>query len=57
MGFNLATEAQILVFLLTELVDINPLVQTRIETLQNLLAERGSVTAGEFPLLPLTNSA
>jgi hypothetical protein len=57
MGFNLATEAQILVFPLTELVDINPMVQTRIETLQNLLAERGTVPAGELPLLPLTNSA
>jgi len=57
MGFNLATEAQILVFPLAELVDINPLVQTQIETLRNLLAERGTVPAGELPLLPLTNSA
>ncbi|MEJ2352626.1 MAG: hypothetical protein P8Y03_22805, partial [Anaerolineales bacterium] len=57
MGFNLAAEAQILVFPLAELVDINPLVQTQIETLRNLLAERGTVVSGELPLLPLTNSA
>jgi hypothetical protein len=57
MGFNLAVEAQILVFPLAELVDINPLVQTQIETLRNLLAERGKVPSGELPLLPLTNSA
>jgi hypothetical protein len=57
MGFNLAAEAQILVFPLAELADINPLVQTQIETLRNLLAERGTVPSGELPLLPLTNSA
>jgi hypothetical protein len=57
MGFNLAPEAQILVFPLTELVEINPLVQTQIETLRNLLAERGAAPSGELPLLPLTNSA
>ncbi|MEJ2305231.1 MAG: hypothetical protein P8Y14_27230 [Anaerolineales bacterium] len=57
MGFNLAAEAQILVFPLAELVDTNPLVQTQIETLRNLLAERGTVVSGELPLLPLTNSA
>jgi hypothetical protein len=57
MGFNLAVEAQILVFPLAELADINPLVLTQIETLRNLLAERGTVPSGELPLLPLTNSA
>ena len=57
MGFNLAVETQILVFPLAELVDINPLVLTQIETLRNLLAERGTVPSGELPLLPLTNSA
>jgi hypothetical protein len=57
MGFNLAAEAQILVFPLAELVDSNPLVQTQIERLRNLLAERGTVPSGELPLLPLTNSA
>jgi hypothetical protein len=57
MGFNLEVEAQILVFPLAELVNINPLVQTRIETLRNLLAEGGMVPVGELPLLPLTNSA
>jgi hypothetical protein len=57
MGFNLAPEGQILVFPLAELVDINPLVQTQIEMLRNLLAERGVEPSGELPLLPLTNSA
>jgi hypothetical protein len=57
MGFNLAVEAQILVFPLAEMADINPLVLTQIETLRNLLAERGTVPSGELPLLPLTNSA
>jgi len=57
IGFNLAAEAQILVFPLAELVEINPLVQMQIETLRNLLAERGTVPSGELPLLPLTNSA
>jgi hypothetical protein len=57
MGFNLAAEAQILVFPLADLGDINPLVQPQIETLRNLLAERGKVPSGELPLLPLTNSA
>ena len=57
MGFNLAAEAQILVFPLAELAEMNPLVQTQIETLRNLLAERGTVPSGELPLLPLTNSA
>jgi len=57
MGFNLAAEAQILVFPLAELAEINPLVQTQIETLRNLLAERGTIPTGELPLLPLTNSA
>ena len=57
MGFNLEAEAQILVFPMAELVDINPLVQSRIETLRNLLAERETVPASELPLLPLTNSA
>ena len=57
MGFNLAAEGQILVFPLAELVEVNPLVQTQIETLQTLLTERGTVPSGELPLLPLTNSA
>jgi hypothetical protein len=57
MGYNLAAEAQILVFPLAELADMNPLVQTQVETLRNLLAERGRVPADELPLLPLTNSA
>jgi hypothetical protein len=57
MGFNLAAEAQILVFPQSELVDINTLVQMQIETLRNLLAERGTVPSGELPLIPLTNSA
>lgn len=57
MGFNLAAEAQILVFPMAELADINPLVQPQIETLRNLLAERGRMPSGELPLLPLTNSA
>ena len=57
MGFNLAAEAQILVFRLAELADMNPLVQSQIESLRKLLAERGTVPAGELPLLPLTNSA
>ncbi|MGW8144622.1 MAG: hypothetical protein ACWGN2_09525, partial [Anaerolineales bacterium] len=57
MGFNLAAEGQILIFPLAELVDINQVVQTQIETLQTLLTERGSVPSGELPLLPLTNSA
>jgi len=57
MGFNLAAEAQIFVFPLAELAGMNPLAQTDIETLQNLLAERGPIPAGELPLLPLTNSA
>ncbi len=57
MGFNLAAEAQILVFPLAELAGMNPSVQTQIETLQNLLADRGTIPAGELPLLPLTNSA
>lgn len=56
MGFNLAAEAQILVFPLAELAAITPLVRTQIETLQDLLAEAGTVPAGELPLLPLTNS-
>jgi hypothetical protein len=46
-----------LVFPLTELVDINPLVQTQIETLRNLMVERATIPSGELPLLPLTNSA
>jgi hypothetical protein len=57
MGFSLAAEAQILVFPLVELIDTNPLVQTQFEILRNLLVERGTVPAGELPLLPLTNSA
>jgi hypothetical protein len=57
MGINLAAEAQIFVYPLAALADINPLVRTRIERLQNLLAERGTVPAGELPLLPLANSA
>jgi hypothetical protein len=57
MGYNLAAEGQILVFPLAELASINPLVQTQIETLQNLLAGRRTVPAGELPLLPLTNAA
>ena len=57
MGFNLAAEAQILVFPLAELADINPLVKAQVETLRNLLADRGALPAGELPLLPVTNSA
>jgi hypothetical protein len=57
MGLNLAAEAQIFVFPLAELAEINPLVHTQIETLQNLLAERRTVPAGELPLLPVVNSA
>lgn len=57
IGFNLAAEAQILVFPLAELADINPLVRKEIEMLRNLLAEKGTVPVGEVPLLPLTNSA
>ena len=57
VGFKLATEAQILIFPLAELVDTNPLVQIRIETLRNLLVKRETVPVGELPLLPLTNSA
>jgi hypothetical protein len=57
MGFNLAAEGQILIFPLAKLADMNPLVQTQIEALRNLLAERGTVPAGELPSLPLTNSA
>jgi hypothetical protein len=57
IGANLAVEAQILVYPLTKLANINPLVQTRIETLQNLLAETGTLPAGELPLLPVINSA
>jgi len=57
MGFNLAAEAQILVFPLAELFELNPLIQNRIETLQNLLAERRTIPPGELPLIPLSNSA
>ncbi len=57
MGINLAAEAQILIYPLAELANINPLVPSRIETLHNLLAQRGTVPAGELPLLPVTNSA
>ncbi len=57
MGFSLATEAQILVFPMAELAEINPMTQTQIETLRSLLAERGTIPPGELPLLPLTNSA
>jgi hypothetical protein len=57
MGFNLAAEAQLLIFPMAELADMNPLVQKQIETLRDLLVERGTVPSGELPLLPLTNSA
>jgi len=57
MGINLAAEAQILVFPATELEVINPLVERQIETLRELLVEKGTVPVGELPLLPLTNSA
>jgi hypothetical protein len=57
MGFNLAAEGQILIFPLDELAGMNALVPPRIGALRNLLLERGSVQAGELPLLPLTNSA
>ncbi len=57
MGFNLAAEAQILVFPLADLVDMNELVQAQIEILRKLLAERRTVPAGELPLVPLTNAA
>jgi hypothetical protein len=57
MGYNLAAEAQILVFPLAKLADLSPLIPTEIETLRNLLAETGTAPAGELPLLPLTNSA
>ena len=56
MGFNLPAEGQILVFPLVELVNINPMVQVQIESLQKLLAQRVTVPSGELPLLPLTNS-
>ena len=57
IGFNLAAEGQMLVFPLAELDGMNPLAQTHIEPLRNLLAERRTVPAGELPLLPLTNAA
>lgn len=57
IGYNLAAEAQILVFPLADLAGMNSLAQAEIETLRNLLAERGTLPAGELPLLPLTNSA
>ena len=57
MGMNLAAEAQIFVYPLAKLADINPMVRTQIERLQSLLAERGTVPAGELPLLPVVNSA
>jgi hypothetical protein len=57
MGINLAAEAQILVYPLTKLVEIEPWGPSRIEALQNLLAERGSFPDGELPLLPVTNAA
>jgi len=57
MGINLAAEAQILVYPLARLAEIDPQVQAQIETLQSLLAERGAVPAGDLPLLPVTNAA
>ena len=54
---NLAAEAQIFIYPLAELADINPVVHTQIETLQNLLAGRVTVPAGELSLLPVVNSA
>lgn len=57
MGINLEPEAQILIYPLAELVEIDPWVQTQIETLQSLLAERGPVPEGGLPLLPNTNAS
>jgi hypothetical protein len=61
IGFNLAAEGQILVFPLAELAGMNPLVPPKIGALRNLLLnlllERGTVQAGDLPLLPLTNAA
>lgn len=57
MGFNLAAEGQILVFPLAELAGMNTLVPPKIGALRNLLLERGTVQAGDLPLLPLTNAA
>ena len=57
MGFHLTVEAQILVYPLAELAGLDPQVRARIERLQRLVAERGSVPEGELPLLPVTNSA
>jgi hypothetical protein len=56
MGFNLAAEGQILVFPLAELAGMNTLVPPKIGALRNLLLERGTVRAGDLPLLPLTNA-
>ena len=57
MGINLAAEAQIIVYPLAKLVEIDPGWAARVETLQELLAEREPVPAGDLPLLPVTNAA
>jgi len=57
MGINLAAEAQILVYPLAKLVEIDPWGPSRIETLQSLLVEKGPIPDGELPLLPVTNAA
>lgn len=57
MGINLAAEAQLLIYPVAELAEIDPWVQTQIETLQSLLAERGPVPVGDLPLLPNTNAS
>lgn len=57
MGINLASEAQILVYPVAGLAELDPLVQEQVEALQSLLAERGPVPEDVLPLLPLTNAA
>ena len=57
MGINLAAEAQILVYPLAKLVEIEPWGPSRIEALQSLLVEKGPIPDGELPLLPVTNAA
>ena len=57
MGINLAAEAQILVYPLAKLVEIDPWGPSRVETLQSLLVEKGPIPDGELPLLPVINAA
>ena len=57
MGINLAAEAQILVYPLAKLVEIEPWGPSRIEALQSLLVEKGPIPDGELPLLPVINAA